>query len=180
MKQRAILAGIFLMATLAGCSSVPKWARKGAGAMPVSDKVFYGVGEADSSIASRSLRVEAAENRARSDLQRYFDTYTGYLMREYDGPDGKSVERVVKTFSAGHLSGVRIAERYETDGKVYALAKLDMAEFRRVLANAPELGEKTRQSILKRADELFEKLREEEIRQESTRLSAISTNVKSQ
>ncbi|MFC1679441.1 hypothetical protein ACFL2T_04450 [Elusimicrobiota bacterium] len=162
MKRFAILA---FVAILAGCVGTPNWAKKGSSAFPASEKVFYGVGEADSSIRSRSLRLEAADNRARADLQKYFDTYTGYLMKEYEGPDGQIVERAIKTFSAGHISGVRIIRRHERKGKVYSLAKLDLEEFRRVMKSAPELTQKAREFLMKRSEKLFEDLRKEEIRE---------------
>lgn len=165
MNKFAAMSAALVVMSLAGCSSAPKWARKGASALPKSEKVFYGVGEADASIASRTLRVEASENRARSDVQRYFDTYSGYLMREYDGSEGKMVERVIKTFSAGHLRGVRIEDRYERDDKVYSLAKLDLDEFKRVVAHSPELDEKMRRSLLERSEHLFDQLRKEETQQ---------------
>lgn len=159
-----ILAAV-AMGILAGCSSAPRWTTKGNSAFPPSDKEFYGVGQADSAIASRDLRAEAADNRARADLQKYFDTYTGYLMKQYDGSDGELVERVIKTFSAGHLSGVRITERYEKDGRIHSLAKLDLEEFRKVVDRTPGLSEKARDFLRNRSAELFEELRNEEVRQ---------------
>ncbi|MFC1678744.1 hypothetical protein ACFL2T_00795, partial [Elusimicrobiota bacterium] len=103
---------------------------KGSSAQPSSDKVFYGVGQADKSIRSKSLRREVADNRARADLRKFFDTYSGYLMKEYEGPDGQMVERAIKTFSSGHISGIRIVERYERRDSTHSLAKLDIEEFR--------------------------------------------------
>ena len=163
MKRIALIAWT---GCILGCATgAPKWVAKGTSVFPPSEKVFYGLGQADPSIESRDLRAEAADNRARADLQKYFDTYTGYLMKEYDGPDGKLVERGIKTFSAGHLSGVRIADRYERDGKIYSLAKLDLDEFRKVMEKVPGLSEKARDFLRNRSAEVFEDLRKEEIRQ---------------
>ncbi|MFH1725397.1 MAG: hypothetical protein ABII00_12365 [Elusimicrobiota bacterium] len=162
MKRIAILA---IIAAISGCAGTPKWAKKGSAAFKPSDKVFYGVGQADEGIRSRNLRMEAADNRARADLQRYFDTYTGYLMKEYDGTEGEMVDRVIKTFSAGHISGVRIVDRYEKGETIHSLAKLDLDEFRRVMQNAPQLTERTKKFLNKRSEELFDELRKEEIEQ---------------
>jgi len=148
-----------------GCASgAPKWVKKGSSAFPADKKIFYGVGQADIKV-SQDLRLEAADNRARADLQKYFDTYTGYLMKEYEGPDGKLVERVIKTFSAGHLSGVRIKDRYEKGDTVYSLAKLDLEEFRQIMESAPGLSDKAREFLRIRSKTLFEDLRKEEIQQ---------------
>lgn len=164
-----LIAGLAIGLALTGCSGTPKWARMGTVAFTPSDKVFYGVGQADDAIVSRDLRMEAADNRARADLQKYFNTYTGYLMQEYDGPDGKLVERAIRTFSNGRLSGVRIAERYEKRGKIHSLARLDLDEFRRVIKNAPELSDKTRQQLLERSEKLFDQMRTEEMKEKSAR-----------
>jgi hypothetical protein len=164
MKSLTTITAFGLMALLTGCAGMPKWAKKGAVALPATTKVFYGVGQAGPGINSEDLRREAADNRARADLQRYFDTYTGYLMKEYQGDGSQQVERVIKTFSAGHLFGVRIADRYVKKGIVYSLAKLDLEEFRKVVLNAPELTPGARKFLEDRSEKLFDQLREEETR----------------
>lgn len=166
--KRIMLLTLAATAGLAGCGG-PRWVRKGSTAFAPSDKVFYGVGRADEAIRSPGLRLEAADNRARADLQRYFDTYTGYLMKEYEGEEGQQVDRVIKTFSAGRLGGVRIVDRHERGDEIYSLAKLDLEEFRRVVRAAPELTEKARKTLIDRAEKLFEQLKDEENRQEDAK-----------
>ena len=163
--MRIAMVGLFAV-FLSGCMGGPKWVKKGASSFPLSDKMFYGVGRADGTIKSENLRGEAADNRARADLQRYFDTYTGYLMKEYEGEDGQQVYRVIKTFSAGHISGVRIVDRYQRKEAIYSLARLDLEEFRRVVRTAPELTERARKYLADRSEKLFDQLKEEEIRQD--------------
>lgn len=162
MTRKIALAALLLAA--AGCGG-PQWVRKGSSVFPPSERMFYGVGRADASIPAVDLRAEAAENRARAELQRYFDTYMGYLMQDYEGADGQQADRVIKTFSAGHLSGVRIVDRYQKGDTIYALARLDLEEFRKVVRAAPELTERTRQYLIDHSDKLFDKLKEEEVRQ---------------
>jgi hypothetical protein len=123
MRRLALLAA----SMLAGCAGAPPWTREGASAFPASQEVFYGVGEADG-LASEDLKQEAADNRARADLAKYFDTDVGYAMKEYDGEEGWGAERVLETSSAGRLTGVRIVGRYKTGDKVYSLAKLDLGD----------------------------------------------------
>lgn len=166
--MKRISIGLFLAVLLSGCGA-PKWVKKGSSAFPPSEKMFYGVGQADTSVRSENLRNETADNRARADLQKYFDTYSGYLMKEYEGEDGQQVDRAIKTFSAGHISGVRIVERYQKGDKVYSLAKLDLEEFRKVVRSAPELTEKARQYLVNRSEKLFDQLREEEVRHEAVK-----------
>lgn len=166
MNRVAIV--VFVTVFLAGCGT-PKWVKVGSSAFAPSEKMFYGVGQADASIRSENLRNETADNRARADLQRYFDTYSGYLMKEYEGEDGQQVDRVIKTFSAGHLSGVRIMERYRKGDKVYSLAKLNLEEFRKVVRNAPELTERTRKYLSERSEKLFDQLRDEEARRDAAK-----------
>jgi len=161
MKRFATTA---VLALLAGCGT-PKWVRNGSSAFPPSEKVFYGVGQANGHIKSDNLRRETAENRARADLQRYFDNYSGYLMKEYEGEDGQQVDRVIKTFSAGRVAGVRIVERHEKNGVIHALAKLDLEEFRKVMRNAPELTDNARKFLVERSEKLFDQLKDEEVRQ---------------
>ena len=161
MKRITVL---ILALIFGGCATGgPKWTKKGSGVFPASVKVFYGVGWADAGIKNMNLRIEAADNRALSDLHRYFNTYTGYLMKEYQGNDGAVVERVIKTFSAGHVSGAKVVDRYEDDGRVYSLVKLDIEQFRKVIQKAPELSPQARDFINKRAESMFEELRKEEI-----------------
>lgn len=161
--MKRIVVGV-LFALMTGCGGAPKWVKKGTVAFPPNEKVFYGVGRADAAVKSENLREETADNRARADLQRYFDTYSGYLMKEYEGEDGQQVDRVIKTFSAGHISGVRIVDRYRKGEKVHSLAKLDLEEFRKVMRNAPELTDRARKYLAERSEKLFDQLKDEEIK----------------
>ena len=159
--------GVVWVALLAaGCATMggaPDWTTKGAGAFKSSDKMFYGVGRADASIKNESLRVETADNRARADLQRVFDTYSSSLMKDYSGTDGELVERAVKTFSAGHVSGAQIVDRY-TDGKrtTFSLVKLDLENFKKAMELAQELNSQAKEYVRKKADALFSELSKEE------------------
>lgn len=166
-KLSKFLAGAVVTLFFVGCATVqkaPEWTIKGGGAFKKDEgKVFYGVGRASAEIKDKSLRIETADNRARADLQRVFDTYTAYLMKDYQGDDGQLIERACKTFSAGHLSGVEIVDHYiDKDGTVYALAKLNLETFKKAMELAKELSDAAREYIRKRADAMFEELEKEE------------------
>lgn len=162
-----VVSCIFVVSLLAGCASIsrgPDWTVKGSGAyQSEAGKAFYGVGRASSEIKDKSLRIEAADNRARADIQRIFDTYTSYLMKDYQGQEGGSVERAMKTFSAGHISGIQIIDHYtDIDGMVCSLAKIDLETFKKNIALMKELSDSAREFIQKRADAMFEQLGKEE------------------
>lgn len=150
-------------ALLSGCGA-PAWVKKGSTAFTPSEKIFYGVGKADAGIKSEDLRREAADNRARADLQLYFDGFNGYMMKQYEGAGGQYVERAIKTVGAGRLSGVRIVERYRNGGAFYSLARLDLDESRRLAKNAPELTAQARKYIQEKSETFLGRMREEEMK----------------
>ena len=157
---------------IAGCTSTspPKWvAKNGYG----EDKAFYGVGLVQG-VKNESLAWEAAQNRARADLAKTFETYTAYLMRDYAASttagdftrntEEQNIERAVKTFAAVTLSGVRQVDRWYDEKKqtYYVLAKLDLTEVKDQLGQAKELNGQVRDFVRKNADRLFDKLEKEE------------------
>lgn len=165
-----LVANVLFLTFVVGCATVqkgPDWTIKGGGAFKKDEgKIFYGVGRASSDIKDKALRIETADNRARADLQRIFDTYTAYLMKDYQGQDGQLIERACKTFAAGHLSGVEIVDHYtDSDGTVHALAKLNLETFKKAMELAKELSDAAREQIRKRSDAMFEQLEKEEQKQ---------------
>ena len=74
---------IALMIGLAACGGPPKWVKQGSGAFNEKDsKGFYGVGSV-AGVRNEPLAWDTAENRARAEIAKTFETYTGYLMRDY-------------------------------------------------------------------------------------------------
>ncbi|MBI4668040.1 MAG: hypothetical protein HY747_02460 [Elusimicrobia bacterium] len=125
----------------------PEWTMKGSGAFKdAGANVFYGVGVADPTIKSTSLKRDAADNRARADLQKVFNTYTASLMKDYQGTDGQLVEQAIET----------------GDGTLYALAKLDLEQFKKAMELAKEMDSAAKQYVRQRSDALFEELAKEE------------------
>ena len=91
MLQRRILRNrivsyclmIGLAMGLAACGGPPTWVEEGSGAYyEDGDKGLYGVGSIVG-VKNEPLAWDAAENRARAEIAKNFQTYTAYLMRDY-------------------------------------------------------------------------------------------------
>ncbi len=168
------IAGVACVVGLAACGGPPNWVKEGSGYMNKSeDRAFYGVGSIIG-VRNEPLAWDAAENRARAEVAKNFETYTAYLMRDYAAStnagdftastEEQNIERAIKTFSAVSLSGVRPVDRYkEKDSNTYyVLTKLSVEDMRQSIANAKELNAEVRDFVRKNADRLFDRLAEEE------------------
>ena len=173
---RALVApvALVLLIGLAACGGPPKWVKKGSGVMNEKDqKAFYGVG-AVKGIKNEPLAWDAAENRARAEIAKNFETYTAYLMRDYSASttaadfvktaEEQNVERAIKTFSSITLSGVRPVDRYKDDktGTYYVLTRLNLEDAKASLMQAKELNSQVRDFVRRNADRLFDRLGQEE------------------
>lgn len=157
--------------TLAACGGPPKWVKKGSGAY--DDKNFYGVGSV-TGVKNEPLAWDTAENRARAEIAKTFETYTGYLMRDYAASttagdfsrnsEEQNVERAIKTISTTTLSGVKSVDRWKDDkaNTYYVLTKLSLDEMKENMMKARELNSEVRDFVRKNADKLFERLEKEE------------------
>ncbi len=101
---------VAMLVGLTACGGAPNWVKKGSGALNnKDDKAFYGVGSVVG-VKNEPLAWDTAENRARAELAKNFETYTAYLMRDYAASttagdftrntEEQNVERAIKTFSA--------------------------------------------------------------------------------
>ncbi|MBI5043310.1 MAG: LPP20 family lipoprotein [Nitrospirae bacterium] len=157
----------------------PEWVRKGAGAfLNKGDKAFYGIGSV-SGVMNKSLARTTADNRARAELAKVFETYSASLMRDYAASttagdfkktsEEQNIEQAVKTFSAATLSGVIIIDHWTDpqDNTIYALAKLDLENFKETLNKMKELNAEVRDFVRKNAEKAFEKLEAEEQKREA-------------
>jgi len=175
-KSRLVGGGVViaLMIGLVACGGPPKWVKQGSGAFNEKDsKGFYGVG-AVAGVRNEPLAWDTAENRARAEIAKTFETYTGYLMRDYaasttagdftKNSEEQNVERAIKTVTTTTLSGVKPIERYrdEKTNTYYVLAKLNFEEMKNNLEQAKELNSQVREYVRKNADKLFERLEKEE------------------
>jgi hypothetical protein len=121
-----MLSTLLMLPLLIG-SGEPGWVARGSGAFPNDGKAFYAVGSA-SGIKNPALLRGSADNRARAELTKVFETYSASLMKDYMNSGGtQNVEQAVKTLSAGSLTGAEIVDRYRnSEGVQYALVKLDL------------------------------------------------------
>ena len=185
MMKRSIYLGFIIilleLSGAAGCAKklphetkAPAWVTQGSAAFKDSEKkLFYGVG-AVTGIKNKPIARTAAENKARVEIGKVFETYTASLMRDYmasttggaavAGNTATSgdlyIEQAVKTFSAVTLSGVMIIDHWRdpADGTAYALAKLDIINFKKRLDKAKELNSEVRDFVRKNAEKAFDKL----------------------
>jgi len=150
-------------ATTSKVTGGPDWTMRGSGAFSGGGKAFYGVGLAMPTLKDESLRREAADNRARADLQKIFETYSSGIMKDYSGSDGQLVERVIKTYQNGTRAGVQVVDRYQRrDGTVYSLVKLDLDQFKKYLEAENGISSQTRDYLRNKSDAMFEELAKEE------------------
>jgi len=178
---------LVLPAMLLGCAGsslrggkMPDWVKEGSGTFrDAGEKVFYGVG-AVVGIQNEPLARTSAENRARAEVGKIFETYTASLMKDYmastsgdaaltsQSPvvEEQHIEQSIKTFSAVTLSGVMIIDRWVDAASEthYALARLDLEKFKDSIDRIQELNAQTRDFILKNADQSFEEMILEEER----------------
>lgn len=175
-----ILSGLLIF-SLTGCagktfksSSEPDWVQRGSGAFLDKDqKSFYGVG-AVFGVRNKPLARSSADNRARAEISKMFETYSASLMRDYAASttagsfettsEEQHIEQSIKTFSATTLSGVVIIDHWSDpeDGSYYALARLDLGRFQENIKKAKELNAAVRDFVKQNAEKAFDQLEQEE------------------
>src|SRR5215211_3319368 len=173
-RPAGMALAVLLFIGLAAFGGASKCVEKGSGAFNEKDSnAFYGVGSVVG-VRNEPLAWDTAENRARAEIAKTFETYTGYLMRDYAASttagdftrntEEQNVERAIKTVTTATLSGVRPIERYKDDktGTYYVLTKLNLEEMKNNLEQAKELNAQVRDFVRKNADKLFERLEKEE------------------
>lgn len=151
----------------------PEWVMKGSGAFGgEAGRVFYGVGSV-SGIKNHALARTTADNRARAEIAKIFETYSASLMKDYmasttagdmsASSEEQHVEQAIKTFSATTLSGVQVVNHWVApDGTWYALAQLDLENFTDNLDKMKELNSQVRDYVRKNAERVHMDLEKEE------------------
>ncbi len=155
----------------------PEWVMKGSGAFGGEQgRVFYGVGSV-SGIKNAALAKTTADNRARAEIAKIFETYSASLMKDYmasttagdmkASSEEQHVEQAIKTFSAVTLSGVQVVDHWinPQDGTWYALAQLDLQTFKDNIDKAKELSGAVRDYVRKNAEKAHMDLEKEEEKQ---------------
>jgi hypothetical protein len=155
----------------------PDWVNKGSGAFGGDKRVFYGVGSA-SGIRNHSLARSTADNRARAEISKVFETYTASLMKDYQASttagdfsatsEEQRVEQAIKTFSANTLNGVEVVDHWihPTDGTIYSLARMDIEGFLQQIERAKELSARAKAAVKEAAEQSFADLEAEEAKRQ--------------
>jgi alkylation response protein AidB-like acyl-CoA dehydrogenase len=158
----------------------PAWVIKGSGAFKdAGEHVFYGVGSVVG-VHNKPLAVSSAENRARAEVAKVFETYSASLMKDYAASttggaaitaetptsEEQHIEQTIKTFSAVTLSGVMIVDRWEdpNNATIYSLARLDLKEFEDQVKKMQELNANVKAYVKENAERAFDDLAAEEER----------------
>ncbi len=150
----------------------PDWVMRGSGAFSGDKNVFYAVG-AKSGIKNPALLRAAADNIARAEMQKTFETYTASLMKDYssstatgdlsNSSEEQMVEQAVRTFAAGTLNGVEIVEHWiHPDGTMYSLARLDLDGFMDQVQRTNELSQRVKERVRRSAERAMAELEREE------------------
>lgn len=157
----------------------PEWITKGSGRHG-GDQSIYGVG-AVSGIKNPSLARTAAGDRARAEISKVLEVYSASLMKDYSASttagsmdassEEQAVSNAIKTFSANTMSGVQVIDHWvhPNDGTIFALAKLDIEGFMKMIDGAGELNEKTKERVKRAAEKAFADLDQEEAKREAAK-----------
>ena len=151
----------------------PDWVNRGSGAFGgEKGRIFYGVGIA-SGIRNAAMRRSTSDSRARAEIAKTLDTFVSVLNKDYmasttagdmsASSEEQHVEQALKTYSNMELSGVTIVDHWvDTDGTEFALAQLDMEQFKNGMDKMKELNAKVRDQVRANADKAFDELNAEE------------------
>lgn len=183
---RPFLAGLVLLGggLLAGCASegsappsgnvfqnAPAWVVKGSGGFP-SDKgrVLYGVGSSQG-VQNLPLAIEDANLRARASLAAVFSTYIDRLEKDYarslgageglrQNDESQGIEVPLEGFTHMELKGSQIVNHWQDPktGTIFALAEVDMAQFKKDLKGYRQMDESLKKSILEDMNHAFDAL----------------------
>ena len=180
-------AGVLLLAS--GCGgnkteknaspiavNAPEWVNRGGGGDKKDadgTKYFYGVGMAQG-IQNRALAVDTADARARAKIAETISTCISKLTKDYlasttagdmtKSAEEQNVTETLKSFTQMTLSGVTIVDHWKdpSDGTLFAFARLDVENMKKMLDQAKELDSKVRDFVRANADKAFDDLSAEE------------------
>jgi hypothetical protein len=168
-EMKNALKLLLLVAFIAGCSStgtikkteMPDWVMNTKKWTETQKtKAFYGVGRGSADIKDKSLRMEAAENMARTEIMKSLRQFSGYAAENYTGDKGVFMERTNRVFAEGYVSGTQIAERwYEKDGTAYALAEFDLEKAKSLIEMSKELDDASKDFLKKNAEDLYQRVK---------------------
>ena len=173
MKEFCLI-GLVGLTGLTACAHTkappaPKWVQRGSGAFADEAPRFLGVGSV-AKIKNVKLAQQAAENRARNELAKVFETFMASIThRDVDrftepSPEEQAAERALyeglKKLSQSSIDRTRIIDTWlAPDGTRYALAALELQDVLEVVQTLDMMDAKARGFLergLKRSFEPFQ------------------------
>jgi len=193
MKKLALTLAIVVgaMFVMAGCGKtvivqqapatgpqLPEWVMNpGRAFSGDKGRVFRAVGS-QTGIKITSLARSSAGDDARVELAKMFNTYVASLTKSYRrstmagdpnvSSDEQDIVQASKVFTKMQLSGVAIVEYYfdTANNTWYALAEMDLNLFKDFAEKHQELSQKAKEYIRNNADQAFDALEQEEMKQQ--------------
>lgn len=153
--------------------NAPDWVktngRSYAGTGDKDDKAMYAVGVANGTNNTSLLRT-TAENRARLNIAKVFETYLTSMAEDYAASttvgdsskvsDEQHITQTMKQLTEMTLRGVSAIEYWQDPNNrdLYVLAKLDLSSMKDALDKAKSLDPEIRDYVRSNAEKQFDKL----------------------
>jgi hypothetical protein len=134
---------------------LPAWVGKGSGAYQEgSERYFFGVGSATTASGNRILARTAADNLARTELDKVLRRYLAALSHGRLDTAGGMDEGSLEHFVTDVLRKAMVTEHWTDprDGRMYALCRLDLPQFKEALTHSSALEAPLRNHWLNMAD----------------------------
>jgi len=134
----------------------PDWVNGGTGAFAdESGKSFHGVGIV-SGVRDAAFRRKMVDSRARGEIQKTLEEFLDAVQKDNPSSESDPVEIALKALAASD-AGVRIVDHWvDTDSTEYALAQLELASFKVNLEKASDLSARSKQTVRRSADRIFD------------------------
>ena len=139
----------------------PDWVNGGTGAFAdESGKSFHGVGIC-SGVRDAALRRRMVDSRARGEIQKTLEAFLEAIQKESASPEPDPTEKQRVQLALKALAdsdaGVRIVDHWvDADSTEYALAQLELASFKVNLEKASDLSARSKQTVRRSADRIFD------------------------
>jgi hypothetical protein len=178
--KRSIITLIVSVMLLVGCSSktsvesdlnisgAPDWVNEGNQMLGDEDgRLFHGIGSAPS-MGDFSLQKNTADDRARAEVARIFNSYLSIASNDYSASasqgnqqvNEQAVSRQIDNITQINLSGVKIIARWQDDDthSIWSLAELDLDHVQQTLDKAKAMSPTLSEFLAKQSNSIFDRL----------------------
>jgi hypothetical protein len=149
-------------------SGAPDWVNEGNQMLGDEDgRLFHGIGSAPS-MGDFSLQKNTADDRARAEVARIFNSYLSIASNDYSASanqgnqqvNEQAVSRQIDNMTQINLSGVKIIARWQDDdtNSIWSLAELDLDHVQQTLDKAKAMSPTLREFIAKQGNSIFDRL----------------------